>query len=66
MAHISSELLSILRCPVTGSTLEHHGDELVATAQDADGSTPRYSLHEGIPVLLRPADAASATATAQE
>lgn len=62
MAHISSDLLGILRCPVTGSTLEQHGTELVATAPDADGNTPRYAIHEGIPVMLRPADAAPATA----
>lgn len=64
MAHISSELLGILRCPVTGSTLVQDGDELVATAPDAAANTPRYSIAEGIPVMLRPADAA--TATAQE
>ncbi|WP_417217001.1 Trm112 family protein [Arthrobacter sp.] len=64
MAHISPELLGILRCPVTGSTLELDGDELVATTPDATGTAPRYSLTEGIPVMLRPADVA--TAPAQE
>lgn len=64
MAHISSELLGILRCPVTGSTLQQDGDDLVATGRDAAGNAPRYSLLEGIPVMLRPADAA--TAPAQE
>ncbi|GAA1356475.1 hypothetical protein GCM10009596_05450 [Arthrobacter rhombi] len=59
MAHISSELLAILRCPVTGSTLQQDGDDLVATGRDAAGNSPRYSLTEGIPVMLRPADAAT-------
>lgn len=62
MAHISSELLGILRCPVTGSTLQQDGDDLVSTGRDAAGNTPRYSLLEGIPVMLRPADAAPAPA----
>lgn len=55
MAHITPQLLETLRCPVTGSTLTQDGDELVASTSDAHGSTPRYSLYEGIPVMLAPA-----------
>ncbi|MGO2003412.1 MULTISPECIES: Trm112 family protein [Micrococcaceae] len=57
MAHITPQLLEILRCPVTGSTLTQDGDALVATALDEHGSTPRYAVHEGIPVMLGPSPA---------
>lgn len=65
MAHISPQLTEILRCPVTGSALTQDGDELVASTPDASGNTPRYSLLEGIPVMLRPADAATSEAQEQ-
>lgn len=58
MAHISPQLIDILRCPVTGSTVTLDNEELVASAADARGNTPRYSLHEGIPVMLRPTSTA--------
>ena len=61
MAHITPQLLEILRCPVTGSTLTQDGDALVASRADEHGSTARYSLHEGIPVMLAPAEAISRT-----
>ena len=57
MAHITPQLLEILRCPVTGSTLNQEGDELVASTADEHGGIPRYSLYEGIPVMLAPAPA---------
>ncbi|MDN6178469.1 MAG: hypothetical protein L0J08_07995 [Micrococcaceae bacterium] len=41
MAHITPQLLEILRCPVTGSTLTQDGDALVASGEDDRGSTPR-------------------------
>lgn len=49
---LSPALLAVLRCPITGSALVQEGDELVATASTADGSTPRYPIEDGIPVLL--------------
>jgi hypothetical protein len=51
---LSSALLAVLRCPVTGSTLVQEGDELVATASAPNGTTPRYPIEDGIPVLLPP------------
>ncbi|OFI37794.1 hypothetical protein BIU82_07990 [Arthrobacter sp. SW1] len=54
MPKVSPELLSILRCPVTGSALVQEGEELVATEADATGSKPRYTIQDGIPLLLPP------------
>lgn len=62
MPKISPELLSVLRCPVTGSALVQEGDELVATSPAADGVTPRYAIEDGIPLLLPPELLAAATA----
>ncbi len=55
MAHLSPELLAVLRCPVTGSSLVQEGEELVSSAKDATGQQLRYRIDEGIPVLLPPA-----------
>lgn len=55
MAHLSPELLAVLRCPVTGSSLVQEGEELVSSAKDASGQQLRYRIDEGIPVLLPPA-----------
>jgi uncharacterized protein YbaR (Trm112 family) len=55
MAHLSPELLAVLRCPVTGSSLVQEGEELVSSAKDASGRQLRYRIDEGIPVLLPPA-----------
>ena len=55
MAHLSPELLAVLRCPVTGSSLVQEGGELVSSAKDATGRQLRYRIDEGIPVLLPPA-----------
>lgn len=63
MARLSAELMAVLRCPVTGSVLEQEDGWLVSTAPDADGNRVRYVLEEGIPVLLAPPAAASATDT---
>ena len=38
MAHLSPELLAVLRCPVTGSSLVQEGEELVSSAKDASAS----------------------------
>ena len=71
MAHLSPELLAVLRCPVTGSSLVQEGEELVSSAKDASGQQPRYRIDEGIPVLLPPSlqeagQAAGAQATAAQ
>ena len=54
MAKINEELLAILRCPVTGSSLTQHGEELVSSAIGEDGQPLRYTIDEGIALLLRP------------
>ncbi|MGR0158450.1 Trm112 family protein [Paenarthrobacter nitroguajacolicus] len=54
MPKVSPELLSILRCPVTGSPLAQEGDELVSTDAAADGEKLRYTIEDGIPLLLPP------------
>ncbi|ABM06650.1 MULTISPECIES: Trm112 family protein [Micrococcaceae] len=62
MPKVSPELLSILRCPVTGSPLVQEGDELVSTDAAADGEKLRYSIEDGIPLLLPPELLAAANA----
>lgn len=54
MPKITPALLSVLRCPVTGSPLVQEGEELVATAADTSGGKPRYAIEDGIPLLLPP------------
>jgi uncharacterized protein YbaR (Trm112 family) len=54
MPKISPELLSVLRCPVTGSPLVQEGEELIATVADESGVKPRYAIEDGIPLLLPP------------
>lgn len=54
MAKINESLLAVLRCPVTGSRLVQEGEELVSTANGEDGKPLRYSIDEGIVLLLRP------------
>ena len=54
MPKLSPELLSVLRCPVTGSLLEQDGDELVSTAPGESGQKLRYPIADGIPLLLPP------------
>ena len=54
MPKISPELLSVLRCPVTGSKLVQEGDELVSTAAGDSGEKLRYAIEDGIPLLLPP------------
>ncbi|GAB3273999.1 hypothetical protein GCM10027449_11810 [Sinomonas notoginsengisoli] len=55
MPNLSPSLLAILRCPVTGSALVQEGETLVTAAPGPDGTRPRYSIEDGIPVLLAPA-----------
>ena len=62
MPKVSPELLSILRCPVTGSPLVQEGDELVSTDAAADGEKLRYTIEDGIPLLLPPELLAAANA----
>jgi uncharacterized protein YbaR (Trm112 family) len=54
MPKISPELLSVLRCPVTGSPLVQEGDELVSTVAGESGARLRYAIEDGIPLLLPP------------
>ncbi|MET3720308.1 MULTISPECIES: Trm112 family protein [unclassified Arthrobacter] len=54
MAKISPDLLSVLRCPVTGSPLVQEGEELVSTAAGDAGGKLRYPIQDGIPLLLPP------------
>ena len=54
MPKISPELLSVLRCPVTGSPLVQDGEELVTTAAGPAGVKLRYTIEDGIPLLLPP------------
>ncbi|KNH16539.1 hypothetical protein ACU18_13220 [Arthrobacter sp. ZBG10] len=61
MPKISPELLSVLRCPVTGSPLVQEGEELVATNAGEAGAAPRYAIQDGIPLLLPPELLAAAT-----
>ncbi|MBX7442776.1 MULTISPECIES: Trm112 family protein [unclassified Arthrobacter] len=63
MPKISPELLSVLRCPVTGSPLVQEGEELVATTAGEDGVKNRYAIEDGIPLLLPP-ELLAAAATA--
>lgn len=62
MPKISPDLLSVLRCPVTGSALTQEGEELVSTATDGNGDKLRYAIEDGIPLLLPPELLAAANA----
>jgi uncharacterized protein YbaR (Trm112 family) len=62
MPKISAELLSVLRCPVTGSSLVQDGDELVSTMPGEAGEMLRYPIEDGIPLLLPPELLSAATA----
>ncbi|WP_160667094.1 Trm112 family protein [Pseudarthrobacter sp. ATCC 49987] len=54
MPKISPELLSVLRCPVTGSPLVQDGEELVTATAGPSGEKLRYAIEDGIPLLLPP------------
>ncbi|MHA7271505.1 hypothetical protein [Arthrobacter sp. HLT1-20] len=54
MAKISEKLMAVLRCPVTGSALIQDGEELLSTANGPAGVPLRYTIDEGIALLLRP------------
>jgi uncharacterized protein YbaR (Trm112 family) len=54
MPKISPDLLSVLRCPVTGSPLVQDGEELVTTAAGPSGEKLRYTMADGIPLRLPP------------
>ena len=62
MPKLSPELLSVLRCPVTGSGLVQEGDELVTVTADGSGNKLRYRIEDGIPLLLPPELLPAATA----
>lgn len=61
MPKLSPELLSVLRCPVTGSTLVQEGDELVTATAGESGEKLRYTIEDGIPLLLPPELLSAAT-----
>lgn len=52
MSRIRSELLNVLRCPVTAGRLHQEGDELISDRATATGEFPHYSVHDGIAILL--------------
>ena len=62
MPKLSPELLSVLRCPVTGAGLTQEGDELVTVTADESGNKLRYRIEDGIPLLLPPELLPAATA----
>ncbi|WP_104042961.1 hypothetical protein [Arthrobacter sp. ZGTC412] len=66
MPKISPELLSVLRCPVTGSSLVQEGEELVAAVAGESGVKPRYAIEDGIPLLLPPELLAAAAAAGSD
>ena len=66
MPKISTDLLSVLRCPVTGSTLVQEGDELVSTAAGESGEKLRYAIEDGIPLLLPPELLSAANAASSD
>lgn len=66
MPKISPDLLSVLRCPVTGSTLVQEGDELVSTAAGEGGDKLRYAIEDGIPLLLPPELVSAANAASSD
>ncbi|MFF2030212.1 Trm112 family protein [Arthrobacter sp. NPDC058192] len=66
MPKLSPELLSVLRCPVTGSALAQDGDELVTVTADDSGNKLRYRIEDGIPLLLPPELLPAATAAPAE
>lgn len=66
MPKITPALLSVLRCPVTGSALVQQGEELVATEADSLGNKPRYAIEDGIPLLLPPELMAAASAAGSD
>ena len=47
---LTPQVLAILRCPMTRSTLRQEGDILVA--EKPEGAGLRYPIKDGIPVLL--------------
>jgi len=66
MPKLSPELLSVLRCPVTGSGLAQDGDELVTVTADDAGNKLRYRIEDGIPLLLPPELLPAATAASAD
>lgn len=66
MPKISPDLLSVLRCPVTGSTLVQEGEELVSTAAGQSGEKLRYVIEDGIPLLLPPELVSAANAASSD
>jgi uncharacterized protein len=57
---IRAELLAMLRCPVTTSSLVQEGDQLVSSAPGPEGTVLRYAIEDDIVLLLRPEQLADA------
>ena len=66
MPKLSPDLLSVLRCPVTGSGLVQEGDELVTVTANEAGTRLRYGIEDGIPLLLPPELLPAAAAAAAD
>ncbi|WP_312875795.1 hypothetical protein [Arthrobacter terrae] len=66
MPHVRDELLVLLRCPVTRSSLVPDGGELISTAPGPDGQPLRYRIEDQIVLLLRPEQVAAAVAAGSD
>ncbi len=66
MPHVRDELLVLLRCPVTRSSLVQDGDDLVSTAPGPDGQPLRYRIEDQIVLLLRAEQVAAAVAAGSD
>ncbi|NYE96552.1 hypothetical protein FHU41_002802 [Psychromicrobium silvestre] len=61
MSRLQSSLLSILRCPVTGSRLHQDNDELIGELPGPERQLLRYPIQDGIAILLPTEAYSSAT-----
>ncbi|WP_434618162.1 Trm112 family protein [Arthrobacter sp. A5] len=66
MPHVRDELLAVLRCPVTRSSLRQDGEELVSTVPGPDSHPLRYRIEDGIVLLLSPEQLSDAVAAGSD
>ncbi|MCY0904942.1 hypothetical protein [Arthrobacter sp. H14-L1] len=66
MPHVRDELLVLLRCPVTRSSLVQDGDDLVSTVPGPGGQPLRYRIEDEIVLLLRPEQVAAAVSAGSD
>ena len=66
MSHVRDELLAVLRCPVTKSSLRQDGEELVSTVSGPDERPLRYRIEDGIVLLLLPEQLSNAVAAGSD